>query len=523
MVDSGTFEEDAGLTGRASGLRFSAPWMIFWVGFGLRVAVILIGHTYKVRTDQANFNFGFEAGRIARSVATGHGYANPFNGVSGPTAWLTPLYPLLMAAAFKLFGVYSRGAALALLVADSAFSAAVAPAVYEIAERCFDARGIARRGSKYAAPVALWSAWLWAVYPAALQYAVHWIWEMSLTVCLFSWAIVVALRLRGVGEDVGDSANPTHDDRTVVNGAPHGLEEQGPGLKPLLGGIDEMRGLKPSPNPERHELKPSPHTERQGRKLGLWAGLGVLWGLIALSNASLLLCLPAMMVWVAWPELRRWRISLRMVGGAALTCVMFAVVLAPWVMRNERVLHALVLTRSNFGVELYESTLERNDGFPWGTTLPLWTGDPVFKEFVRVGEVRFAKMRGDEAKERIRARPGRTAKWTLDRVLFFWDGTPHPANGKPVQEYLRQLSYCFLSVCGLLGLGLALMLRRRVEGAGLFALIFLLLPLPYYLVTVQPRFRHPMEPLIAVLAVVLFRSTGIREQGLGMRRDDAEA
>jgi hypothetical protein len=40
----------------------------------------------------------------------------------------------------------------------------------------------------------------------------------------------------------------------------------------------------------------------------------------------------------------------------------------------------------------------------------------------------------------------------------------------------------------------------------LFALIFVLLPLPYYLVTVQPRFRHPMEPLIAVLAVYLFRS-----------------
>ncbi len=460
--------------------------MIFWLGFGLRVAVILVGHMYKVRTDQANFNFGFEAGRIARSVATGHGYANPFNGVSGPTAWLTPLYPLLMAAAFKLFGVYSRGAALALLVVDSAFSAAVAPAVYEIAERCFDARGIARRGATYAAPVAVWSAWIWAVYPAALQYAVHWFWEMSLTVFLFSWAIVVALRMRA----------------------------QGSGLRAQSAAVEDR-------------LKP-----------GHWALnallFGVLWGLIALSNASLLLCLPGMMVWVAWPELRHCREQglgireqgrlLRTVGGAALTCVMFAAVLAPWVIRNERVLHAFVPTRSNFGVELYESTLERNDGFPWGTTLPLWTGDPEFKEFVRMGEVKFAKMRGDEAKERIRARPWRTAKWTLDRFLFFWDGTPHPANGKPVQEYLRQLSYCFLSVCGLLGL--VLMVRRRVEGAGLFALIFLLLPLPYYLVTVQPRFRHPMEPLIAVLAVYLFRSAqkiGIREQGLGIRGDDAEA
>jgi hypothetical protein len=488
MVDSLVSEDDAGVTGGERRLRFRAPWVIFWVAFGLRVAAILIGHTYKIRTDQAEFNFGFEAGRIARSVATGQGFANPFNGVSGPSAWLPPLYPLLMGAVFKLFGVYTNAAGLALLVVNSLFSAAVAPAVYEIAARCFDARGIARRSSKYAAPVALWSAWLWAVYPAALQYAIHWVWEMSLTVFLFSWAVVVALRLRGVGE-----------------------EKQGLGIR------------------------------EQG--LALWVGLGVLWGLIALSNASLLLCLPAMIVWVAWPRSREksreqltvnseqgtvrsgwwggWR---WVVGGVGLTTVAFAVVLAPWVVRNERVLHAFVPTRSNFGVELYESTLERNDGFPWGTTVPLWTGDPEFKQFVRMGEVRFAKMRGEEAKERIRARPWRTAKWTLDRFLFFWDGTPHPPDRHPAQEYLRQLSYCFLSVCGLLGL--VLMLRRRVEGAGLFALIFVLLPLPYYLVTVQPRFRHPMEPLIAVLAVYLFRSAekkGIREQGLGIRKNDAEA
>jgi hypothetical protein len=455
---------------------FRAPWVIFAVGFALRVVVILVGHTYRVRTDQANFNFGFEAGRIARSVATGRGYGNPFNGMSGATAWLPPLYPLLMAAAFKVFGVYTRAAALALMVVDSAFSAAIAPAVYEIAVRVFDARGIARRGAKVAAPVALWSAWLWAVYPAALQYAVHWIWEMSLTACLFAWAMVVVLRLRGVGE-----------------------EKQGLGIR------------------------------EQG--LGLWFVLGVLWGLIALSNASLLLCLPAMMIWVAWPELREWRLRGKTVVGAVLMCVAFAAVLAPWVVRNERVMHAAVLTRDNFGVELYESTLERNDGFPWGTTVPLWTGDPEYKQYVRMGEIAFVKMRGAEAKARIKARPLRTAKWTLDRFLFFWDGTPHPANGHAVQEYLRQLSYCFLSVCGLLGLALMFHpngqrmpagdpgLRRRVEGAGLFALIFLLLPLPYYLVTVQPRFRHPMEPLIAVLAGYLFRST----EKKGVEVSDVEA
>jgi hypothetical protein len=75
----------------------------------------------------------------------------------------------------------------------------------------------------------------------------------------------------------------------------------------------------------------------------------------------------------------------------------------------------------------------------------------------------------------------------------------------PAQEYGRELSYSFLSLCGLLGLGL--MLHRRIVGAGLIGLIFLLMPIPYYLLTVQARFRHPIEPLIAVLAVYLFRST----------------
>ena len=451
---------------------WSAPWAIFWVGFGLRVVVILVGHPYRVRTDQANFNFGFEAGRIARSLVRGQGYANPFNGLSGPTAWLPPLYPLLLAAVFKVFGVYTRASAFVVLTLNSLFSAAVAPAVYEIGARVFDAKGIARRGAKVAAPVGLWAAWVWAVYPAALQYAVHWVWEMSLTAFLFGWVVVVALRLK------------------------------------------EKQGIR-----------------SREKGIGLWVAFGGLWGLIALSNASLLLCFPAMMIWIAWPKsreegldhrrerrplagdpggVRDWE---RRVAGVGVACVVFAAVVTPWVWRNERALHGFVLTRGNLGVELHESTLERNDGFPWGTTLPLWPGDAEFKQYVAMGEVRYSAMRGSEAKARILAQPGRTLRWTLDRFLFFWDGTPHLRGRHPAQEYLRQLSYCFISVCGLLGL--ALILRRRVEGTGLFVLIFVLLPLPYYLVTVQPRFRHPLEPLIAVLAVVLFRSA--EKNGTGNR------
>ena len=443
---------------------FRAPKTIFWTAFALRLAVILIGHTYKIRVDQEHFNFGFEAGRIARALVTGHGYANPFNGNSGPTAWLPPLYPLLIALAFKLFGIYSRSAAFFLLAFNSLFSALIAPAIYEIAARCFDARGLARRASKYPAPVALWSAWLWAAYPAALQYAIHWIWEMSLSTCLFTWTLVLALRLRGIGE-------ATAADR----------------------GEDKPGSANPDPG----------HPD--SRRYRSWIVFGFLWGLIALSNASLLLIFPATLIWILWPTLRVPRILGPGLAGAALACLIFAVALAPWIIRNERTLHAFVPTRSNLGIELYESTLDANDGFPWGTTLPLWSGDPEFQLYQRMGEVPFAHLRSQQAKERLRARPGLFLHRTIDRFFFFWDGTPHPADRHPAQEYLRQLSYCFLSTCGLLCL--LLMIKQRVPAAWLFAAIFVLLPLPYYLITVQPRFRHPLEPLIAIMGVYLFRST----------------
>src|SRR6201996_787313 len=270
-------------------LNFRAPWIIFWVGFALRVACILIGHTYRIRTTHDHWEFGFEAGRIARSLILGRGYSSPFNGPSGPTAWLPPLYPLLMALGFKLFGVYTNAAAFFVMTVDSLFSALIAPAVYEIAARCFDANGIARRTSARLAPVALWAGWLWALYPAALQYAIHWLWDTSLSACLFAWTFVLALRLRGIGEEERDGAG----------------------------------------------------------QWGRWVAFGALWGLTALSNASLLVGLPAMGLWVIWPKLRALQIS-RVWAGPLVAALALAAVMMPWWLRNERAFHTFVTTRSNF-------------------------------------------------------------------------------------------------------------------------------------------------------------------------------
>jgi hypothetical protein len=509
---------------------FRAPAVIFWAGFLLRVATILIGHTYRIRVPMDHFGFGWEMGRIARSLVLGQGYANPFNGHTGPTAWTPPLYPLLIALSFKLFGIYTNAAAIFLLVCNSLFSAAIAPAVYEIAARTFDAPGLARRHSKLAAPVAMWSAWLWAVYPAALQYAIHWIWEMSLSTFLLAWLIVLTLRLRGTGEAHG--TNDAAEEAEPSKG--HGFSR----AEKLENAVILSNAKDPCISPKSPRLHPE---ATPTHPLLLWSAFGLLWGLLALSNASLLLCLPAMALWAAWPNLRilgkichldrrsaaterrdpcilpgaavnhtEGKQALRQdVLGATLAALIFCAVLAPWVVRNQRALHAFVPTRANFGVELYNSSLPSNDGLPWGTAMPLWSGDPVIRQYTQMGEVPFAKMRQQQAIANLRAEPRLFTLWTLNRVLFFWDGTPHPPDRHPALEYLRVLSYSFLSACGLLGL--ALMLRRRVPGAGLFALIFLLVPVAYYIVTVQARFRHPIEPLIAILGVYLFRSAETRK------------
>lgn len=449
--------------------RFRAPLVIFWVGFGVRLLAILIGHTYRIRPIGDHFDFGFEAGRIARSVVTGHGYGNPFNGWSGPTAWLPPLYPLLLALCFKLFGVYSRGAALAIMALDSVFSALIAPAIYEIAARCIDAAGFVRRGSSKAAPVALWSASIWALYPAAMQYAIHWVWEMSLSACLFTWALVIALRLQQVGEVPLDPAATPATEAAVAS--------------PLF---------------------------------GLWVAFGALWGCIALSNASLLLLFPASLVWVFWPSLRRRNRGLsKALVGALVASLTFGLVLTPWVVRNERALHAFVPTRANFGIEFWHSTQFAMYGpLPWGVAMPMSSHEREFQRYVQWGEVRYAREKGEMGKRNLRARPDLFARYTLERIQFFWFCTPHPPERHPVLEYLRVLQYAATSLAGLLGL--ALMLRRRVPGVGLFALAFLCVPLVYYAVTVQPRFRHPLEPLITICAVFLFRSA----EGVTRKRTD---
>ncbi len=154
-------------------VRTSFPWMI-GIAFGIRVLCIIVMHTYKVRTTEDNFGFGWEMGRIGASIATGHGFGNPFQTPTGPTAWEPPLTPYLMAGVFKIFGVYSRASAFVLLVINSILSALTCIPVFLVARRSF--------GEK----VAVASAWTWALFPYVIYWDIKWMWETSLSALLIT-------------------------------------------------------------------------------------------------------------------------------------------------------------------------------------------------------------------------------------------------------------------------------------------------------------------------------------------------
>jgi hypothetical protein len=163
--------------------RDSFFWMVA-IGFLLRLGAILVLHTYRYRSAEGHFDFGYEMGRIAASIASGHGFSNPFQTPTGPTAWEPPLYPYLTAGIFKLFGIYSYTSAFVLLTINSFFSALTAIPIYLIGKRTFGYT------------VALWSAWMWAVLPFTMYWSTKWVWETSLSALLLAVIFLLALKLQ---------------------------------------------------------------------------------------------------------------------------------------------------------------------------------------------------------------------------------------------------------------------------------------------------------------------------------------
>lgn len=403
-------------------MRASQFWMVA-IALLLRVGWIVIGHTYKFKSADNNFGFGWEMGRIAASIASGHGFSNPFDAPTGPTAWEPPLYPYLTAGVFEVFGIYSRGSAFVLLTLNSIFSALTCIPIFLIARRIFSEK------------VAVGSAWAWALLPSVMFWCTRWVWETSLSALLL--AVIFWLTLT----------------------------------------LEDREGL-------RH-----------------WLWFGLLWGIAALNSTVLLAFLPASGLWAWYHRAKRSKPSL---AGVALASVVFIACVAPWTVRNYQSFGKFIFIRDNFGAELRLGNGNGADG-TWMQYLHPTQDVYTMRQYIAMGELPYIEMRKRQALAYISADYGRFAVLCLKRFVYYWAGSPRAGQKWWLDQSKNSL---FLASSVLMFWGLGRALRQRKPDAWLLFLLILLYPAIYYVVFPGPRYRHPIEPEITILAVYLLTEAG---------------
>jgi hypothetical protein len=161
----------------------SSLWLNMLVALAIRLGYMWQFQHIHPRQGVSVIPFLFESGNIAHSLATGHGISSPFRVDTGPTAWMTPLFPLLLAGIFRLFGAYTFHAwAATVLVNISCCTLACIP-IYFAGKRI---GGIA---------FAAGAAWLWAIFPNAILLPVESMWDASLSALLAATILWATLKL----------------------------------------------------------------------------------------------------------------------------------------------------------------------------------------------------------------------------------------------------------------------------------------------------------------------------------------
>jgi hypothetical protein len=410
----------------------SFVWLFWAVLTGWSVRLILVALVYKGFLDPArdHWEFAYEIGRVARSIALGQGFSNPYWANTGPTALLTPVYPYFLAGIFATFGVYTKASALVFLGINTFFSAVTSVPIFLIARKTLDLR------------TAKLAAWAWVFFPYAINFSATTMWYHSFVALLLAVIFLLVLSL-------GSS------DRSIS-----------------------------------------------------YAGLGALLGFAALTNPVVVGIVPFVGVWL-WVQLNRK--SKRAWTAIIVGLVSLMVTIVPWLTRNERVLHQPVVFKDGYWLEVCVGNV--NNSLHWwdGNEHPSGSAQDN-AQYERLGELNYMADKHTRAIAYIATHPGSYALRSLRHAIFMWTGfwSFNP-------DYLRQEPFdpeniCFLTLLSLLSIaGLYYMFREgRGIAARLYFLVLLSFPVPYYLSHLDPGFRHPVDPLLVILACFALTQLRVR-------------
>ena len=224
-------------------------------------------------------------------------------------------------------------------------------------------------------------------------------------------------------------------------------------------------------------------------KRWVWGAAGVFCGAAGLLNPALL---PSLFV-IAIVALHRTSAT-RLVG-VLLAIAGFVLVFAAWPVRNAKVFHAWVPTRTTIGLELWMGNHPGSTGYLDQTLFP--SNNPAeLADYEKEGEIGYTRHKAALARTYIEAHPGVFAALTLRRCLRFWSGA-----GNSSGSSIFVLHAVLTTSLGAFGL-VVLFLSGQSRRAWLLLTPLVLFPLPYYITHAEFRYRLVLDPVLTILSAV---------------------
>jgi 4-amino-4-deoxy-L-arabinose transferase-like glycosyltransferase len=225
----------------------------------------------------------------------------------------------------------------------------------------------------------------------------------------------------------------------------------------------------------------------------LWSGsIGVIFGITLLNKAANIVVFPCLGLWALW-ELRA-PVKKRIV---ALGIIVLAagIIMLPWIVRNYRIIGAVVPVNSNGGWTFYLGNnlhTEQNLRDLEQGTATGWT--PPQEVFLPLADLAFTESKAREQRavrlglEFIRSHPGKFAEFAFRKVKIFWTAYPH---------ILDNVSWYPIAMLSVLGIWWSFASWKQYRLLYLLILSSMSIPVVF---TSMPRFRAPLLPFLIMFA-----------------------
>lgn len=422
----------------------SSLLFIVVVAFAARVAFAWVQEREMPREALEIVPLAQETGNIAYSLVSGKGYSSPFRSNTGPTAWLPPVYPVLIAGIFLVCGPLSMASLNASILLNIICSAGTCIPIFFIGKRV---GGV---------PLAATAAWLWAIFPNAIMLPYEWIWDTSMSALLTALLLWAALLVA--------------DTTKIRDWCAYGV----------------FWGFSLLTNPALGSLLPP---------FLAWAG----YRAAARGEATLQVNTEATAQTSAQETSRLSRSWQRpaLAAAVAILCCF------PWTIRNYVQFHKFIPVRSNFAFELWTGNNNIFDPHT-GTAMSRISKYGEVRQFTQLGEIAFMEDKWRKATLFMRTHPQLVVKLELARIVTTWMGTQHViADFRHTDFWLDRLVFVVNAIvlAGTVA-GIILLYRTRNPYAFPLAAAPILFPIIYYITHTSLRYRHPLDPVLMLLTAV---------------------